>query len=288
MNSLFFSFKNAPRPNSIRIRRCAWVSGALALACGSITAAENPAPSPIRVPKDNAIATVLETKVICREPGRFLGDGSEYVVDAKTHPVIRKRVIEPDRYIGWATLAQTRNGELIAAFSGDRDAHVCPWGKTQIVRSLDQGQTWSPPQTITNTPLDDRDAGIIQTQQGTLLVTWFTSLAFNSPTYATAYERYARHAEKITPEVREKWLGNWTRRSEDGGKTWSEPVRTTVTAPHGAIQLRDGRLLYVGVDHENKPLSPIMIEQSTDDGRSWAVIATVKKPESLGGNPGKL
>jgi hypothetical protein len=173
MSSICPTFKNTPR--------LIWVIPALIFAGVSIGAAETPAASPFRVPQANAIAEVIETKIICREPGRYLGQGSEYVVDANMHPVIGKRVIEPDRYLGWATLAQTRAGELIAAFSGDRDAHVCPWGKTQIVRSADQGRTWSLPQTITNTPLDDRDAGIIQTQKGTLLVTWFTSMAFQFP-----------------------------------------------------------------------------------------------------------
>ncbi|MBI5382416.1 MAG: exo-alpha-sialidase [Opitutae bacterium] len=281
--------ESKPEPRSIWLRGCsAAVVCGLALAWSLAGAAAPSGASAAAAPKDNAIATVIETKVICREPGRYLGDGTEYTVDTKTHPVIGKRVIEPARYIGWPTLAQTREGELIAAFSGDRDAHVCPWGKTQIVRSLDQGKTWSPAQTITNTPLDDRDAGIIQTQKGTLLVTWFTSVAFNTRTYKTAFERYARHAEKITPEERKKWLGNWTRRSEDGGKTWLEPVRTNVTAPHGAIQLRDGRLLYVGNGSDAQGRPALLVEQSTDDGRSWTVLAPVPKPEGLAGNPGEM
>src|SRR5258708_5246049 len=88
---------------------------------------------------------------------------------------------EAGRYIGWPTITKTRDGELLVVFSGDRDAHICPWGKTQMVRSHDNGQTWSQPETITNSPLDDRDAGIIQTKSGALLVSWFTSTAFMYP-----------------------------------------------------------------------------------------------------------
>lgn len=232
----------------------------------------------IGVPTENDFATILETKVICREPGKYLGDGTEYGVDTRTHPIIKKRVIEADRYIGWPTLAKTNEGELIVAFSGDRDAHVCPWGKTQIIRSSDQGKNWSLPETITSTPLDDRDAGIIHTKKGTLLVSWFTSVAFTLPVYATAFERYARIAEKITPETRKQWLGNWVRRSEDGGKTWQEPIRTVNSAPHGPIQLRDGRLMYIGMGKwQGRPA--VTIEQSNDDGRTWNITANVEKPD---------
>ena len=97
-------------------------------------------------------ATILSTKVICKEAGK---------------------------YIGWPTVARTREGELLAVFSGDRAGHVCPWGKVQMVRSADGGETWTEPEIVCNTPLDDRDAGILETREGTLVVSWFTSLAFD-------------------------------------------------------------------------------------------------------------
>ena len=51
---------------------------------------------------------------------------------------------------------------MLVVFSGDRDAHVCPWGKVQLLRSRDGGATWSDPVSICDTPLDDRDAGILE------------------------------------------------------------------------------------------------------------------------------
>ena len=228
-------------------------------------------------PPANSIATILETRLVVREPGRVLGDGTEYGVNSNGHVIITRKVTETDRYLGWGTLAKTREGELILAYSGDRDAHVCPWGKTHLVRSSDAGKTWTRPLAITNTPLDDRDAGLIQTRSGALLVSWFTSMAFASPTYATAHARYARHAEEVTPEIRAQWLGNWVRRSEDGGKTWEAPVRTVSTAPHGPIQLRDGRLLYVGIGKVDGATA-VTVEQSADDGRTWNVRSSIPKP----------
>lgn len=34
------------------------------------------------------------------------------------------------------------------------------------------------------------------------------------------------------------WLGNWTRRSLDKGKTWLKPVKQLVSSPHGPIELK--------------------------------------------------
>ena len=78
------------------------------------------------------LATILWSRVICKEPGN---------------------------YVAWPTIAK-RNGELLVVFSGDRE-DVCPYGKTELIRSDDQGETWSEPRIINNTPLDDRDAGIV-------------------------------------------------------------------------------------------------------------------------------
>jgi len=211
-------------------------------------------------PGDQGIAEVLSTEVICKQPGR---------------------------YIGWPTITRTRQGELLAVFSGDRDQHVCPWGKVQMVRSTDEGKTWSAPVSICNTPLDDRDAGIIETQAGTLVVAWFTSLAFEGTirgklqrgeALSPVQDQWRLHAEKLTPELRDEWLGYWTRRSQDGGRTWDTPVRTRGSAPHGGIELADGRLLYVGRRNPHHD-TELTVEESRDDGRSWQQTASIDAGE---------
>lgn len=53
--------------------------------------------------------------------------------------------------------------------------HVCPFGRVLAVRSLDEGKTWSAPITAINTPLDDRDAGIVNLGHNRLLLTSFTN-----------------------------------------------------------------------------------------------------------------
>ncbi|MDD2243867.1 MAG: sialidase family protein [Dysgonamonadaceae bacterium] len=221
---------------------------------------------------ENKIAIILKTKLVSKEPGKYFI--TERKIDQNGHQVASQEVLEPNRYLGWPTIGKTNNGELLIVYSGDRDSHVCPWGKTHMIRSKDNGETWSEPEEINNTPLDDRDAGIIQTSKNTILVSWFTSLAYASPTWKWAYQKYNRIAEKIPDALKKEWLGNWVRRSLDGGRTWEEPTRTLVTAPHGPIQLSDGRLFYLGTGSWNGIYS-VVAEESRDDGISWKVISAV-------------
>jgi len=196
-----------------------------------------------------AKADIIETKIICMQEGR---------------------------YIGWPTICRMQSGKLLIAFSGDRDHHICPWGKSQIITSDDDGKTWTAPVTVNCTPLDDRDTGLVETPKGTLLLTWFTSVAFDRK------PEYVRSSEKATPEIRQQWLGNWTRRSTDGGATWLPPVRMTTTAPHGSIVLRDGRLLQVGKIDNNE--FGLAAETSIDDGQSWQITGTIPIPAGEGYN----
>lgn len=273
--------KQAPTLDRRKFLNIAGIAATAGIISAPATAAVvTESPEPAALPISNEIAEIIESKTICIEPGKYWGQGTEYVLNTNGHVVIKSRVMEPNRYIGWPTILRTKEGKLMVAFSGDRDAHVCPYGKTQVITSLDNGKTWSLPETITSTPLDDRDAGLIQTKKGTLVVSWFTSLAFERPAYEAAYHKYVRIGEKIDPATKSKWIGNWVRRSEDQGKTWLEPVRTKVTAPHGPISLKNGDLLYVGTIIENGRTS-ISVERSTDDGKSWKVQAEIPQHEDF-------
>ncbi|MFW6107254.1 MAG: sialidase family protein [bacterium] len=193
---------------------------------------------------------------------------------------------QPGRYIGWPTVAQRPGGELLVVFSGDRDAHVCPFGKTQMVRSSDGGRTWSEPVTLHDTPLDDRDAGLLVTREGTVIVTWFTSLAFEE----RRAQRWKEQSAKISDEQRKRWIGNWARRSTDGGESWGDYIDSIVSAPHGPAQLSDGRLLFLGINKKvgsrHTPSPPpgqrIGAAESRDDGKTWRLIGFVPVPEGVG------
>lgn len=217
------------------------------------------------------------------------------VVAAPEASIIETKVIsqQPEYYHGWSTIARRTNGELWVTCSGGREAHVCPFGQVVAMTSRDNGETWTYPRVLLDSATDDRDSGVTETVKGTLLVTTFTSLAYepylekqihfdelSAKGWTTAKMKpeqlahwQAAHA-RLSDAERKAELGQWLIRSTDGGKTWSTRLPTIVNSPHGPIQLRDGRLLYAG-----KQLwigdKKIGVCESADDGQTWRWLAEI-------------
>lgn len=192
--------------------------------------------------------------------------------------------VETNRYIGWPTVCRLKNGDILVVFSGDRDEHVCPYGKVQMVRSSDGGETWSVPDTIASTVLDDRDAGIVQMPDGEVIVTWFTSTAYRRPDIFKVRPDFRRHDEKIDKQAAKAAFGNFLIHSRDNGKTWMkmEKLSNYAQTPHGPILLKDGSLLEIGrtgkgkvkdkLGRELPARTIITVSKSTDAGRTWTVL----------------
>lgn len=213
--------------------------------------------------------------------------------------VLERRVIswKPPLYHGWPTLARRKNGELLLVFSGGREKHVCPFGRVELMRSHDDGKSWCWPQVLLDGPIDDRDAGVVETAKGSLLVTTFTSLAYEAElqkmekkTLPTGKEKdehdkllaewRAAHG-RLSAEQRQKEVGTWMIRSTDGGVTWSARYAVPLNSPHGPTVLRDGRVIYAG-----KALwkdDRIGVCESKDDGVTWDWLATI--PARPGDDP---
>ena len=190
---------------------------------------------------------------------------------------------EPDDYLGWGTIARKAEGELLAVFSGRRESHWCPYGVNEIIRSTDDGETWSEPEIINNTPLDDRDTGLLVTRSGVVIMSWFTGSGwqnldrFRGRAGDSAISAWERHYKKIGQETIDRWDGSWTRRSTDGGMTWEPAVPSIASSPHGPIELHDGSLLYVGTGTPGHGERTSV--RSTDDGQTWETIGCIPVPE---------
>jgi sialidase-1 len=195
--------------------------------------------------------------------------------------------LQADRYHGWPTLARRANGELLVVCSGGRDSHICPFGRVELIRSSDNGANWSFARTVLDGPIDDRDAGLLETAKGTLLVTTFTSLAYE-PSLQKA-EAAARQGKSTMPpdrlarwqaahrrlaDAHQKHLGCWMLRSGDGGLNWSPAYRVPVNSPHGPVNLQGGRLLYAGVELW-KDARKVGICTSDDDGQTWSQLTEI-------------
>ena len=171
-------------------------------------------------------------------------------------------VRQPGRYIGWPDIDITDAGEMLVVFSGDRDWHVDPWGKVQMVRSSDGGVTWSETDTVIDSPLDDRDPSIAVLPNGTLYTTFNASTAFDN------YPEYQEYSDSLSVEVREQWRGAKEIHSGDNGASWGSASDAPTATPHGPTVLDDGRLLVIGGGTGN-------VYQSTNSGLSWSHIGSV-------------
>lgn len=210
---------------------------------------------------------------------------------AAEHGVICDLPDELFGYFGWPSIARTGSGKLIAAASGLRWGHVCPWGKTVLFTSDDRGATWSRPRIVNDTPLDDRDAGIVSLGGEKLLLTWFTSDTKNITDVDSAREdirdQWRIAIDAIPDSVREKWRGAWVRTSVDG-EAWSDYLRSPVNTPHGPILLANGDLLYFGKQwwipgdtEQREHVGDIRAALSTDNGHTWTELGSVPLPDDV-------
>ncbi len=198
------------------------------------------------------------------------------------HGIICRLPDVPFGYFGWPSVARLDDGTLVTASSGLRAYHVCPWGKTVLHFSTDNGRTWSDSQVLNDSMIDDRDAGVISLGGKKMLVSWFTSdtrkfVEYNWVKESMTEEYYHKMIKKVSTwddqKVKEQ-LGSRVMISEDGN-TWSEPVKVAVSAPHGPVLLANGDLLYFGKELQAKGLKAII---SKNEGLTWDTLGSIPIP----------
>ncbi len=166
-------------------------------------------------------------------------------------------------YYAFPSVCRLKNGDLLCVFYNGT-AHVCPDSKVALVRSTDEGKTWSKPVTIIDTRMDDRDPSIMQTREGRILVSFFTR---DSGTTGSAKE-----TNKVLVSA-----------SEDGGKTFGAPKHIDVgwhweATSDEILELKDGTLLcpiYGAMAGDKTWRAGVAF--SRDGGRTWnkEPVATV-------------
>ncbi len=227
------------------------------------------------------------------QPVSRLPEGSGIVVD-----IFEDTTIELN-YHGWPTVCKGEDGVLYATASL-RISHIDPFGAVVFCESHDNGETWSEPRIIADTVLDDRDSGVLYLGDGKILVNWFCHNASNYMNHPD----YMGWIDEVDPKqviaVNKRWDeceandlkgGSFVVLSEDGGKTWSDPVRVPLKSPHGMTMGQDGKTLYFfGVPSANWGMSGVTglesgyayLFTSTDYGMTWQRKGSVLLPTNLG------
>jgi len=174
-------------------------------------------------------------------------------------------------FVGWESPIRLKNGTWLVGFNAGwghasfPTAEAPTGGRAMLIRSTDEGVTWSKPETIIDTPYDDRHPSFTELPDGTILCTFFTYTGGDP-----AQQPNDAHRATIV-------------RSRDGGKTWEKtaplPSPFFGDATDGPIiNLQDGSLLlaiYGGApaDGDN---TKIAIFSSKDAGESWQLLSMVK------------
>lgn len=212
-------------------------------------------------------------------------------------------------YQAFPDLCRLHNGDLLCVFYAGYDHVSLPnqqyprGGRICMVRSRDEGRTWSTPEVLYDGPEDDRDPHIAQLKDGTLVCSFFTyrpagngvetrtQLVFShddgrswSRRPVTVAEGYATSAPVRQLPSGKCLLGIYAEQREqgryfaavtasaDGGLHWEAPVplsERSPSLPDGSetdiIRLRDGSLLAaIRSDRVNMHYC-----LSRDEGRTW-------------------
>jgi len=159
-------------------------------------------------------------------------------------------------YEAFPDVCRLKDGRLMVVFYAGYDHVSLPdndhprGGRICYTISKDEGRTWSPAAVLYDGPDDDRDPSIVQLSDGRLLCNFF-SLRRKGASW--------------------EGLGSWLVRSDDNGKTWSQPelIASDYYCSSPVRQLPDGRLI-LGLYRQTESESYGAVTISQDGGNTWS------------------
>jgi hypothetical protein len=161
------------------------------------------------------------------------------------------------------------NGDVLAVVRGGA-AHVGVKGRLDMVRSTNEGKSWSAPWTVVDDPLDDRNPALGQLRDGTIVLAYAVASGYDE----SGLKFKGRREDRV-------FDGVYLVFSSDRGRTWTKPVRDPAihqfywgkghVSPYGKIvQLPDGTVLMaVYFEFFDSRGNESYVFRSGDGGRTW-------------------
>ena len=143
-------------------------------------------------------------------------------------------------------------------------------GRAMFVRSTDEGKTWSKPETLIDTPADDRHPAFVQLADGTIVCSFFIYHG----------DEPVNEDPNFVPEPHVFFV-----RSFDDGRTWEQTPHPLGT-PHfhetdgPLVRVKDGSIIVAVNGHPHGPPDEAGVFRSTD-GVKWEHLSTVKADHDL-------
>jgi hypothetical protein len=195
---------------------------------------------------------------------RVGGDAKTATAELKTPAPLFVRIrtaAEIGGYAAFPDVCRLQDGRLLCVFYAGYGHVALPneslpkGGQIAASYSSDEGNTWSTPETIIDTPIDDRDPSVVQLADGRILCTFFTYLPKDG---------------RVTTET-------GISESADNGKTWSEPrfIFTDVPVSQPIRVLSDGTLLMPLYTFKHGELAAGAVSLSYDKGKTWSEVIVI-------------
>ena len=192
-----------------------------------------------------------------------------------TPAVVMSNPDSKHNYFGWPTVCRLQNGKIAVVASGFRLGHVCPFGKAVISYSDDEGETFTYPAPVIDTPLDDRDGGILAYGKSGVIVTSFNNTReFQRKSTDNPYVH--AYLDTVTDEEEEKYLGASYRISTDCGVTFGEIKKCPVTIPHGPLELPDGSLMFIGRPFNHREVKDSIKAYRLPDNGEFELVGEIE------------